>query len=265
LLREKEQKLEQILGQYGRVALAFSGGADSSLLLHKALAVLGAENVLVLTARSCLLKQSEVDHASTWFSRHGHKEQVRHEFIELQPLSWEEFVRNPADRCYVCKLRVYRLFLEAGAKLGITALIDGTNYDDLHSSRPGLRALRELGIGTPLAAAGLTKDEVRSLSRDIGLDTWDYPSASCLATRIPEGLAITAERIFLIEKLESYLESLGFFGCRVRLDRGYCEKIFIQVQEKDIGEFASPAVRSSLLDFFNDSGVKKIYLDLDGR
>ncbi|MCL7488287.1 MAG: ATP-dependent sacrificial sulfur transferase LarE [Desulfobulbaceae bacterium] len=265
MLREKEQKLERVLAEYGRVAVAFSGGADSSLLLRKALTVLGSENVLALTARSCLLKQSEIDYASTWLARHGYGEQARHEFVELQPLSWEEFVRNPPDRCYVCKLRVYGMFLEAGARQGITRLIDGTNVDDLRSDRPGLRAIRELDIGTPLAAAGLAKDEVRRMSREIGLDTWDHPSASCLATRIPHGLEITETRIVLIEKLESHLESLGFPGCRVRLDSRYCEKIFIQVREKDIPRLATPPARPALVDFFNDSGVKKIYLDLLGR
>lgn len=265
LLFEKEHRLERILAEYKRVAIAFSGGADSSLLAKKALEVLGAENVLLLTARSRLLKQHEIDHAAGWLSRHGFGEQVRHQFVELQPLSWEEFVRNPPDRCYLCKLRVYSLFAGASSREGMTRLIDGTNEDDMHSARPGLRALRELNIGTPLADAGLAKEEVRSLSRDIGLDTWDRPSASCLATRVPDGLHITAERIALIEKLELQAESIGFKGCRVRLDRESSDKVYIQVQENDVAALAAAATRSSLIRFFNDSGVKKIFMDLNGR
>lgn len=265
LLFEKEHRLEQILAEYGRVAIAFSGGADSSLLAKKALEVLGEENVLLLTARSCLLKQHEIDHAAGWLSRHGVGEQVRHQFIDLQPLSWEEFVRNPLDRCYLCKLRVYSLFAGLRSREGMTRLIDGTNEDDMHSARPGLRALRELDIGTPLADAGLAKEEVRSLSRDIGLDTWDRPSASCLATRVPDGLHITGERIALIEKLELQAESMGFKGCRVRLDRESSDKVYIQVQENDVAGLASAATRSALIHFFNDSGVKKIFMDLSGR
>lgn len=265
LLQEKEHRLESILARYKRVALAFSGGADSSLLLSKALEVLGNENILVLTARSCLLKQAEVEKASTWLSRHGYDNQVRHEFVDLQPLSWEEFVQNPSDRCYLCKLRVYQLFGDLSTQHGITQIIDGTNHDDLHSDRPGLRALRELDIGTPLAEAEMTKEEVRSLSRDIGLDTWDHPSASCLATRIPDNLEITETRIALVDKLESYLETMGLNGCRVRLDRHSADKVYVQVLKKDVGELASLVNRSTLTHLFNDSGVKKIFLDLDGR
>lgn len=265
LLHEKEHRLEQILAQYGRVAIAFSGGADSSLLAKKAIEVLGTENVLLLTAGSCLLKQREIDHAAGWLSRHGYGEQVRHRFVELQPLFWDEFVRNPPDRCYLCKLRVYRCFVEFSTQEGITALVDGTNDDDKHTARPGLRALLELGIGTPLAEAELSKEEVRSLSRDIGLDTWDRPSASCLATRVPDGLQITPERIALIDKLELQLESMGFQGCRIRLDRQSSDKIYIQVREKDVVAVASAANRSALVHFFNDSGVKKIFVDLHGR
>jgi len=265
LLHEKEHNLERILAEYRGVAIAFSGGADSSLLVRKALEVLGPDNVLLLTARSCLLKQHEIDHASSWLSRHGFGGQVRHEFVELQPLAWDEFVQNPYNRCYLCKLRVYRMFAEISAQVGIAKLIDGTNDDDMHSTRPGLQALRELDIGTPLAEAGLCKENVRSLSRNIGLDTWDRPSGSCLATRIPEGLQITRERIALVEKMEQQLESIGFEGCRVRLDPQQSDKIYIQVQDNDVEALAAAANRSTLVHFFNDSGVKKIFMDLNGR
>ena len=185
--------------------------------------------------------------------------------MDVQPLFWEEFVRNPLDRCYLCKLRVYQSFARVSTQHGITTLVDGTNDDDLHSTRPGLRALRELGIGMPLGDAGLTKEEVRSLSRQIDLDTWDRPSASCLATRIPDGLQITRERIALIEKLELYLESVGFKGCRVQLDLLHSDKVSIQVRDNDVATLASAASRSELVHFFNDSGAKKIFMDLNGR
>ena len=265
LLLEKEHKLEGLLASYKRVTVAFSGGADSSLLAKKALEVLGTENVLLLTARSCLLKQSEVDFAANWLFRHGYEEQVDHKFIDLQPLSWAEFVRNPSDRCYLCKLRVYQMFAELSDQYGKAQLIDGTNDDDMQSTRPGLRALRELSIGTPLADAGLSKDEVRRLSRELQLDTWDRPSASCLATRIPDGLDITEERVSLVEKLESCLEAMGFKGCRVRLDRHKSDTVFIQVLKKDIAQLAMAANGSDLVHLFNDSGVKRIFLDLNGR
>lgn len=265
LLQEKEHRLESLLASYDRVAIAFSGGADSSLLLHKALEVLGKENVLVLTAQSCLLKEFERQKAATWLSRHGYGDSVRQIFVELQPLSWDEFVQNPSDRCYLCKTKVYTLFLEHCVQDGIEHLIDGTNYDDLHGDRPGLRALQELHIGIPLADAELRKDEVRLLSRDLELDTWDQPSASCLATRIPAGLVITEKRMARIERMESCLESLGFSGCRVRLDLAHEDKVFVQVLEKDIAALATRENRSTLAHLLNDFGVKKMYLDLVGR
>jgi len=165
----------------------------------------------------------------------------------------------------LCKTKVYLRFKDLSVSAGFAHLIDGTNYDDQHSDRPGLRALQELAIGTPLAEAEFTKGEVRVLSRDLGLDTWDHPSASCLATRIPTGLAITEERMERIDKMETCLESLGFSGCRVRLDPAGAEKVFIQVMEKDIEALTAGEIRDRLAYLLNDFGVKKIFLDLAGR
>lgn len=264
-LNKKVQRLEHILRQHGKIAIAFSGGADSSLLAAKALNVLGPENVLLLTARSCLLKQADIANAANWLDRHGYGEKGRHQFIEFQPLSWPEFVRNPPDRCYVCKLRVYRAFIEHMASTGIRQLVDGTNFDDLHSDRPGLRALQELQIGSPLAEAGLCKEEVRSLSHAMGVDTWDRPSASCLATRIPGGLSIAEEHLAKIEQIESFLESSGFTGCRARLDPAGKKIIFLQVKEDDLVRIAEPSIRSALYGFLSDFGIKEVFLDLQGR
>lgn len=264
-IRNKEQTARRILAQYGRVAVAFSGGVDSSLLLRLAFDTLGQANVLALTARSCLLTPRDLERAVTWPERHGLAGKVNHVFVDIKPLAWPEFAANPADRCYQCKHRVYTVLQEQARRQGMEILLDGTNYDDLHSGRPGLKALRELRIGTPLVSALLGKDEVRRLAHELGLDTWDAPSASCLATRIPEGLAITPKRLALIAALEAYLEQLGFAGCRVRLDR-WCENtVYVQVQEKDLSQFAVGHQRLELLDFFSNSGAKKVFLDLRGR
>lgn len=264
-LSEKEQAVRRILVQAGRVAIAFSGGADSSLLLWLALDTLGPANVLVLTARSSLLPPRHLEWATSWPARQGLAGRVSHLLVDIQPLAWTEFASNPADRCYLCKSRVYRLFLDHARRQGMAELLDGTNADDLQSERPGLKALQELGIVTPLAAAGLSKAEVRALSRQIGLDTWDVPSASCLATRIPEGLAITPARLARIDILETYLEGIGCEGCRVRLDRRDEDTVYVQVQEKDLPRLVAGWERGDLLDFFNDFGTKKVFLDLRGR
>lgn len=265
LLHEKKETVRGILAQYERFAIAFSGGADSSLLLRLALDTVGPENLLVLTARSSLLKPAELEGAATWFERHAIQDPADHAFVEVEPLAWDEFVRNPSDRCYLCKSKVYGIFLDICRRRGFVRLVDGTNADDMNSSRPGLRALRELGIGTPLAAGGMSKEEVRSLSREMNLDTWDHPSASCLATRIPVGLEVTAERLDLIAALEAYLENQGFSGCRVRLDRTDGTTVYIQVRHKDLSAITATSQYMYLSEYFSDFGIEQIYLDLKGR
>lgn len=264
-LQEKEERLGEILRSHGRVAIAFSGGADSSLLAGKALEVLGPDNVALLTARSCLLKQGDLANAADWLVRHGYGERGRHHFIELDPLSWPEFVLNPPDRCYACKLRVFTAFLEYAESLGFNHLIDGTNFEDLHTDRPGLRALRELNIGSPLAEAGLRKEEVRSLGRSLGIDTCDRPSASCLATRIPDGLPIAEQYLERIDEIELYLEAFGLNGCRARLDAKNKEKIFLQVLEEDLARVIDPVFRAELFEFLSNFDIKEVLLDLHGR
>ena len=264
-LQEKAQQLSLILQSYGSVALAFSGGVDSSFLLRYALEILGADRVLVLHARSCLQKSYEQAQVESWFSRHGIKSDVEQVIVELRPLDWEAFIRNPEDRCYLCKRHLYSLFIDEAEKRGRTRLIDGTNLDDRQSHRPGLRAISEFGVATPLADAGLRKEDVRLLSREFGLDTWNQPSSSCLATRIPHGLEVTRERIQRIAALEDYLAGLGFVGSRVRLDRHNADAVHVQLQEKDFTRFIHRIKQDTIIHFFYDSGLKDIYLDLRGR
>jgi len=265
LLLDKERKLRRIVERIGKTAVAFSGGADSSLLLKIALDVLGSDNILVLTFRSHLFKSSELDRAATWLDRHGRTEFVRHEFFDADPLTWDDFVANPEDRCYLCKDRVYRMFMEMAGMKGFDRLVDGTNFDDMNSFRPGLRALKELEIGTPLADAALNKEEVRLLSRKLGLDTWEHPSSSCLATRIPSGLEITMDRLQLVSLCESGLEKLDFQGCRFRLDRYDETTGYVQVLKKDLIRMGTLKIFESLNQIFSDFGIKNIFFDLEGR
>lgn len=265
LLSEKADHLKEVITDLGRVALAFSGGVDSSLLVKIALDTLGAGNVLILFGRSILLKSTELDAAQTWLKRHKFPQGVTLHVVDLQPLLWKEFFNNPEDRCYLCKLRIYKQFKEEMDSHQFSILADGTNIDDLKDRRPGLRAIRELGVKTPLVEAGFDKSDVRQLSRQLGLDTWQLPSASCLATRIPHGVKITEDRIRQIEFWENGLEKMGFKGCRVKLDRNRKGQVFIQVQAGDLETLHSLDIRVAMLRFFQNNGVKKIYLDLEGR
>lgn len=263
--REKVVKLHALLSGYGRVAVAFSGGVDSSFLLKSALDVLGAGNVVILHGQSCLQKKIEQERAETWLSRHGYSSDIEQLFIELKPLGWKEFISNPEDRCYLCKHRLYRIFLEELDKRDIHVLLDGTNTDDLKDRRPGLRAIHELGVQTPFVSCGLGKADIRELSRELKLDTCDQPSASCLATRIPHGLEITLQRLERIAAWEDGLAELGFNGCRARMDAKSERIVYLQVIQTDLDQLFNPAIRRAVFHFFKNIGVGQVFVDMEGR
>ncbi len=264
-LEAKVKQLQSLLRSYGRVALAFSGGVDSSLLLKCALETLGIGNVLVLFARSELLAQEDIWLAENWLVENGYSQGGEIELVQLHPLDWKEFVKNGEDRCYLCKHRIYSTFRNRMEKKGFSCLIDGTNTDDLKCHRPGLRAIRELGVTTPLVEAGFDKIDVRSLSRQLGLTTWDRPSASCLATRIPVGMEITSQRLRRIEVFEKGLERLGLPGCRARLSSSHQDVVCLEISTQNFESVADSDIRSEILRFFHDHGVKKVLLNLEGR
>lgn len=261
----KHEKLKTILHGYGKAAVAFSGGADSSLLLKCALDTLGPDNVLVLFARSELLTLDEIDHAVQWPQVNGYTQEIDMEIIELQPLQWQQFIKNVEDRCYFCKFRIYSAFRAAMERRGFSWLADGTNADDLKAHRPGLRAVHELAVCTPLAESGFDKTDVRLLSQRLGLSTWDRPSSSCLATRIPAGMNVTSERLHKVAMLESGMAQLGLIGCRVRLCASNEHEVHLEIRSQDFSRLAKSEVRMALLRFFQQHGVDKVLLLLQGR
>jgi len=263
-IEEKIRRLERLLVEYGRVAVAFSGGVDSSFLLHCALRVLGAGNVLPLIGTGELVAGHDLEEARGWPESNGFAGVVI-EPVDLRPLLWKEFVRNTEQRCYFCKLRMYQEFFARAHVRGFSTLLDGTNLDDLKDSRPGLQAIHELGVRTPLVEIGLSKIEIRQASRQAGLDTWDKPGGSCLATRIPHNRPISSELLQRIQYFESNLHRFGFNGCRVRLHEHDDITVYVQVMHDDLDRIIDPAIRLAVTRFFHRTGIKKIFLDLQGR
>lgn len=263
--REKVACLRNVLQGFGQVGIAFSGGVDSSFLLRFAIDTLGRENVFVLHARSCLLRAEEQEQVRAWLELNNiPTERLR--LVELEPLTWDDFVRNTADRCYICKRRIYQLFQAVLTAEDFTVLLDGTNADDLklgQKERPGLQAITELAVQTPLATCGLTKAEIRELSREMDVDTWEQPASSCLATRIAQGLEITLARLEQVAAMEHILMDFGFSGCRARLIQETV--VCLQLRQQDMQRFYNSEVRTMLCLLLKEQGMKKIFLDLDGR
>lgn len=264
-LEEKLGRLTALLKGHGQVAVAFSGGVDSSFLLHFALSVLGPARVLALHADSCLRTPEERKSIDTWADRYFPGVEVRLALLDFGPLAWKEIAANTAERCYFCKRRIYALFFEEMERQGVEVLLDGTNVDDLKDRRPGLRALHELRVQTPLVEAGLNKEEIRRLSREAGLDTWDQPSSSCLATRIPVGMPLSEELLGRIGLWERFLHGLGFAACRVRLHSTDHEAICIEVRATDLAHLVDDANRLFILRFFRRAGFFRVSVDLEGR
>ena len=206
--------LQDYFKEHPRAALAFSGGVDSSYLLYAALRC-GAD-VTAYYVKSAFQPQFELDDAIRLAEELG----ARMKIIPVDVLAAPEVTANPADRCYHCKRRIFGTILSAAAADGYALVLDGTNASDAEDDRPGMRALREMQVASPLRMAGLTKDEIRRLSREAGLFTWNKPAYACLATRIPTGEEITAEKLAATEAAEDFLFSRGFTDFRVRYYRG---------------------------------------------
>ena len=211
-LKEKQRRLEEILAGMGSVAVAYSSGVDSTFLLKTAHDVLGGRAV-ALTARSCIFPARESAEALE-FCRDRGIEQI---MAEARPLEIAGFRDNPPERCYLCKKALFTRFLELARERGIPWVAEGSNTDDLGDYRPGLAAVAELGVRSPLREAGLGKAEIRELSRALGLPTWDKPSFACLASRFAYGETITAEKLAMVERAEQRLLELGFRQFRVRV------------------------------------------------
>lgn len=254
---DKLATLKQILDGYGKVAVAFSGGVDSSFLLGAATEALGPQNVLAVTVASSLAPRFEMRNAQWFCEDMG----VRQLLVEADPLSDAAVRENREDRCYHCKKGIFGLALGAAKAEGFDILADGTNADDASDYRPGANALTELGVVSPLHEAQMTKQDIRELSRQMGLATWDDPSCACLATRVPYGTALDADTLRRIDEAEDYLRKLDFEEVRVRVHGDVAR---IEVGRTQIARLAEPATRMDVTGALRNLGFKYICVDLEG-
>ena len=249
-------RLEAELAQLGSACVAFSGGVDSSLVLAAAVRALGAANVVAYTAVSATYLPEELAVARDLAAGLG----VRHVVAETHEFDQQAFVENSRGRCYFCKRELVTELRRAAEAHGCAALVDGANLDDLGDHRPGMKASAEAGVRHPLLDAGIGKAEVRRLARELGLPTWDAPQQACLASRIPYGSPITAERLAAVAAAERVLRELGFRQCRVR---HHGDVARVEVEPGDVARAAGEA-REAILAGLHAAGFTYVALDLDG-
>jgi len=248
-------RLAAELAPLGSACVAFSGGVDSSLVLAAAVRVLGPARVVAFTAVSATYLPEELQTARALAAGLG----VRHVIVETHEFDDPAFTGNPRERCYFCKRELVAEMARVAAETGCDALVDGANRDDLGDHRPGMRATGERGVAHPLLAAGIGKADVRRLSKELGLATWDAPQQACLASRIPYGEPITVEKLEVVAAAERVLHELGFRQCRVRHHGSVAR---VEVESGDLGR--ALAAREGIARRLRALGFTYVTLDMDG-
>ena len=251
---EKYEKLKTILASYERLVVAYSGGVDSSFLLKVAHDVLG-DNVLACSIQTPYISAWEINDARHIAETIG----VKHSVIERPWL--ESIWTNPENRCYLCKHALFSFLTSFAREKGFDIVAEGSNVDDTYEFRPGRKALEELGIATPLLEANLTKEEIRLLSKQLGLSTWNKPSYACLLTRFRHNEAIEKKALEMVEQAEAYLISLGYATMRVRYENNMAR---IEMTKEDALRFMNDEQFRVMVENLKSFGFSHIMLDLEG-
>ncbi len=255
-MNAKLGKLESLLKEYGAAAVAYSGGVDSSFLLAVAHKVLG-DKALGVIGRSPTYPKRELEDAVRLAEEIG----ARFEVVDTCEMDNPDFAANPSNRCFFCKSNLFEVVGSVAKKHDIHIILEGSNADDTGDYRPGMAAAKKLGVKAPLLEAGLTKDEIRALSKEMGLPTWDKPAMACLSSRIPYGETITLKRLSRIEQAERDIRDLGYKQLRVR-DHGDVARI--EVEPSLIEAVASENARKAIVSAAKGAGYKYVCLDLEG-
>ena len=254
--KSKLSKLRSIISDLGSLAVGFSGGVDSSFLLAVAKEELG-DRLIAVTGADASVPEREVNEAKEFCRERG----IRHIICKINPLEDEEYRKNGPDRCYFCKRGIFGKINEIALENGIEYLAEGSNMDDLGDYRPGLKAVEELSVKSPLREAGLYKSDIRLLSKAMGLPTWSKPAYACLASRFVYGEEITEKKLHMIDEAEQFLIEHGFFEERVRMHGNIAR---IEVPAADIPRLASDEIRSVVYEEFKKLGFLFVTLDMKG-
>jgi pyridinium-3,5-biscarboxylic acid mononucleotide sulfurtransferase len=255
-LRDKEQKLFDILRKLERVIVAYSGGTDSAYLAWAARRVLG-DNVLALTADTASMPESHRRDAEDFARRFG----LQHEYVRTFEFDDPVYAANEADRCFHCKSELFERLAQVGKERGIPHIVYGVNVDDLGDFRPGQNAAAQHDVKAPLLDAGLRKAEIRELSRLAGLPTWDRPAAACLSSRIPYGTPITVETVKTVEMGEEAVKALGFSQFRVRF---HGDLVRLEIAPAEMPKALTPEMAQKFTAIFKPLGFHYVTLDLEG-
>ena len=255
-MSDKQEKLEKLLESYKRVAVAFSSGVDSTYLLKMAQKVLG-ENVIAVTASSCSFPKRELEEAKTFCRENG----IRHIVVESEELDIDGFRQNPKNRCYLCKHELFEKIRSIAKENGIETVVEASNTDDDGDYRPGLVAVKELGIESPLRRVGLSKKEIREYSKELGLPTWNKQSFACLSSRFVYGETISEEKLAMVDQAEQLLLDMGFHQLRVRIHDKLAR---IEVQPSEFEKIMQEENRTKIFHKLKQYGFTYVTLDLQG-